>query len=84
MYKIILSATSDKFLRKLPKKHTEIILNKLYSIRHEPFRYIVRLKGTRLWKLRIGSYRAELDIIIKSQTIFVVRVGHRRNIYKQD
>jgi len=84
MYEIILSATSEKFLKKLPKKHSEIILTKLYSIRYEPFHYIVRLKGTQLWKLRIGSYRAELEIIIKGHTIFVVRIGHRRNIYKQD
>ena len=84
MYKIVLSSTSEKFLRKLPKKQAEIILTKLYSIRFEPFRYIARLKGTKLWKLRMGSYRAELDIIIKSQTIFVVRAGHRRNVYKQD
>ena len=84
MYKILLSSTSEKFLRKLPKKQSEIILNKLHSIRHEPLHYVIRLKGTPLWKLRIGSYRAELDILIKGQTIFVVRIGHRRSIYKQD
>ena len=84
MYKISLSANSEKFLRKLPKKQAEVILNKLYSIRSEPFRYIVRLKGTKLWKLRIGAFRAELDILIKGQTIFVVRASHRRNVYKQD
>ena len=84
MYKIILSATSEKFLRKLPKKQAEIILTKLYSIKDGPFHYVVRLKGTKLWKLRIGTYRAELDILIKGQTIFVVRIGHRRNIYQQD
>ena len=84
MYSIVLSSISEKFLKKLPKNQSEIILNKLYSIRHEPFHYAIRLKGTPLWKLRIGSYRAELDILIKGQTIFVVRIGHRRNIYKQD
>tara|TARA_Y100000310_G_scaffold308739_1_gene352171 strand:- start:507 stop:761 length:255 start_codon:yes stop_codon:yes gene_type:complete len=84
MYKIVLSSTSEKFLKKLPKKQSEIILNKLYSIRYEPFHYAVRLKGTPLWKLRVGSYRAELDILIKGQTISVVRIGHRRNIYPQD
>ena len=83
MYNISLSATSEKFLRKLHKKQTNTILTKLYSIRHKPFHYVVRLKGTKLWKLRIGAYRAELNILIKGQTIFVVRIGHRRNIYQQ-
>ena len=84
MHSVQLSATSEKFLRKLPKKEAERILEKLQSIREEPFRYVARLKGTQLWKLRIGDYRAELDILIKGQTIFVVRIGHRRNIYQQE
>lgn len=83
MYSVQLSATSEKFLRKLPKREAERILEKLQSIREEPFRYVVRLKGTPLWKLRIGDYRAELDILIKGMIIFVVRIGHRRNIYGQ-
>ncbi len=83
MYSVQLSATSDKFLKKLSKREAERILEKLQSIREEPLRYVVRLKGTPLLKLRIGDYRAELDILIKGQTIFVVRIGHRRNIYEQ-
>ncbi|MBI2664066.1 type II toxin-antitoxin system RelE/ParE family toxin [Candidatus Woesearchaeota archaeon] len=83
MYSIEFSASSEKFLRKLPKETSENILNKIYSIRHEPFRYLARLAGTNLWKLRIGKYRAELDILIKNRIIFVVRIGHRRNIYSK-
>lgn len=83
MYSVQLSATSEKFLKKLPRREAERVLEKLQSIREEPFRYVVRLKGTQLWKLRIGDYRAELDILIKGMIIFVVRIGHRRNIYDQ-
>ncbi len=83
MYTIELSAISEKFLKKLPKEHAGRILEKLQGIRDEPFRYVVRLQGTRLWKLRVGDYRAEVDILIEGRTIFVVRIGHRRNIYKQ-
>ncbi len=83
MYSIEISAISERFLKKLPRKDAERILEKLQSIRDEPLRYVVRLKGTRLWKLRIGDYRAEVDILIEGRTIFVVRIGHRRNIYEQ-
>ena len=84
MYAIEISATSEKFLRKLPRNESERILGKLQSIRDDPFKFVVRLKGTQLWKLRIGNHRAELDILIKGMAIFVVRIGHRRNIYKQE
>ena len=80
MYSVEISATSERFLKKLPRKDAERILEKLQSIRDEPLRYVVRLKGTRLWKLRIGDYRAELDILIEGKTIFVVRIGHRSKI----
>ena len=83
MYDIEFSAISDKFLKKLQKSQAERILEKLQSIREEPFRHVVRLQGTRLWKLRVGDYKAELDILIQGLTIFVVRIGHRRNIYGQ-
>ena len=84
MYKVELSAISEKFLKKIQKNEAERILQRLHSIREEPFRYIVRLKGTLLYKLRIGDYRVELDILIKGQTVFVVRIGHRRNVYQQE
>jgi mRNA interferase RelE/StbE len=83
MYSLEISATSETFLKKLQRKDAERIFEKLQSIRDEPLRYVVRLKGSRLWKLRIGDYRAEADILIEGQTIFVVRIGHRRSIYEQ-
>ena len=38
------------------------------------------LKG--LWKYRIGDYRIICSIEDKSIVVLVVRVGHRRSVYK--
>jgi mRNA interferase RelE/StbE len=38
------------------------------------------LKG--LWKYRIGSYRIICSIEDEKVTVLVVRVGHRKNVYK--
>ena len=38
------------------------------------------LKG--LWKYRIGDYRIICSIEDKSVVVLVVRVGHRRSVYK--
>ncbi len=32
------------------KKDAEIILNKIYSIRENPYRFLKRLQGEKLWK----------------------------------
>jgi mRNA interferase RelE/StbE len=82
MYSIQIEENAGRFLKKLPKKEAEIILNKLYSIRENPFRFLKRLRGEKLWRLRVGNYRAVADVIISINRIIVVRIGHRKNIYK--
>src|SRR3989344_1141765 len=69
------------FLKKLQKKDAEIILNKIYSIRENPYRFLKRLQGEKLWRLRIGDYRAKVDVIVSMNKIIVIRIGHRKNIY---
>lgn len=82
MFQVELTETAKKFLRKLNKKEAEIILNKIYSIKNNPYRFLKRLQGEKLWRLRIGNYRAIVDIIISMNKIIVVRIGHRKNIYE--
>lgn len=81
MYSIEIEKNAEDFLRKLEKKDAEIILNKIYSIKENPFRFLKRLQGEKLWRLRIGDYRAIVDIIISMNKIIVLRIGHRKNVY---
>jgi mRNA interferase RelE/StbE len=81
MYSIQIEKNAEDFLKKLQKKDAEVILNKIYSIRDNPFRFLKRLQGEKLWRLRIGDYRAVVDVIISINKIIVVRIGHRKNIY---
>ena len=81
MFQIELTETAKDFLKKLQKKDAEIILNKIYSIRENPYRFLKRLQGEKLWRLRIGDYRAVVDVIVSMNKIIVVRIGHRKNVY---
>lgn len=80
-YSIQIEETAEKFLKKLQDKDRTTILNKIYSIRENPFRFLKRLHGEKLWRLRIGDYRAIVDVIISGNKIIVLRIGHRKNIY---
>lgn len=82
MYFIEITETAKKFLKKLNKKDNEIVLNKIYSIRENPFRFLKRLQGEKLWRLRIGDYRVVVDVIVSMNKIIVIRIGHRKNVYK--
>lgn len=81
MYKIEFTRTSENFLKKLNKKDSEIILNKIYSIKENPFRFLKKLQGEKFWRLRIADYRAIVDIIVSANKIMVMRIGPRKNIY---
>ena len=80
--KVIILPSAKKNLKKLEKKVVEVILRKLSSIKDDPMRHINRLKSSRLWKLRIGDYRAILRVNTGRQEVQVVKIGHSRSIYK--
>lgn len=81
MYNVQIVNKAKKYLSKLPKKDSNIILNKIYSIRKNPFHYLKRLKGSKLWQLKIPKYRAIVDVIVSGRRIIVLRVSLRKKIY---
>ena len=81
MYYVQIEKNAEKFLKKLQKTDAELILNKIYSIRENPFRFLKRLQGEKLWRLRIANYRAVVDVIVSMNKIIVLRIGHRKNVY---
>ncbi|MEK6819718.1 MAG: type II toxin-antitoxin system RelE/ParE family toxin [Nanoarchaeota archaeon] len=81
MYSIEFAPKAENFLKRLNKNEADIILNKIYSIRENPFRFLKRLKGEKLWRLRIMKYRAEMDVVVSDNKIIVLRIGHRKNVY---
>ncbi len=81
MYSIQIEKNAEDFLKKLDKKNAELVLNKIYSIRDNPFRFLKRLKGEKLWRLRITDYRAIVDVLVSMNKIIVLRIGHKKNIY---
>ncbi len=81
MYPIELTEKSEKFLKKISKEDSQIILRKIYSLRENPFSNLRKLKGQKFWRLRVLKYRAIIDVIISGKRIIVLRIGRRKNVY---
>ncbi len=81
MYSIQIEENAEKFLKKLEKKDAEMILDKIYAMRDNPFRFLKRLQGDKLWRLRIADYRAIVDVIVSANKIIIIRIGHRKKVY---
>ena len=82
MYTIIISDSALKQLGKLEKSIQERILNALERIRVRPESFITKLVGEQGYKFRVGDYRVILDIEKYKLIILILKVGHRKSIYK--
>ena len=82
MYQIIFTANAESQLKKLEKSVQERIIIVLERIRIRPEHFIERLVGEPGFKLRVGDYRIILDVDQDKLIILVLKIGHRKNIYK--
>jgi mRNA interferase RelE/StbE len=82
MYDLILSDKSKEQLKKLSKNLQDRIGAVFERIRIRPFHFVKRKQGTPHFILRIGEYRAILDIKNKKLIILVLEIGPRKKIYK--
>ena len=81
-FEIIFTETSLRELKKLERNVQVRIISVLERIRYNPEKYIKRLRGREEYRLRVGDYRVILYLDRKDKKIFVLEVGHRRNIYR--
>ena len=83
-YKIQIKPSAVKELEKLPGKDLQKIISKIKSLSGDPRPPgCEKLSGDEKYRIRQGNYRIvyaiEDDILI----VFVVKIVHRRDIYKK-
>ena len=82
MYTIIISDRALKQLGKLEKSIQDRILNALERIKIRPESFVTKLVGEQGYKFRVGDYRVIMDIEKNRLNILILKVGHRKGIYK--
>ncbi len=83
MYELIFDEEAIKYLEKLPQQTSKRIFKKLNNAKKEPHRYFERLTNRKEYKLRVGEYRLIADITKSKLIIYIITIGHRKNIYKK-
>ncbi len=73
---------ANGFLKKLPNDIAKRIFNKVESIKENPFHYLEHYEGE-YYKLRIGDYRALIDIDFNKKILTVQVLDKRGRIYKR-
>ena len=80
-YSIKFSSKAKRFLKSLDKNKSLRILDKLEEIKKDPFRYLEHFEGDG-YKLRIGDFRALIDIDFKDEILKIRLFDKRGKIYK--
>lgn len=71
-----------KILKKLPKSTISRVLNKFDKISSDPHRFAEHFEGSDLFKIRIGSYRALIEILKNEKLVLVQVFDQRGKVYK--
>ena len=82
MWEVLLHPKADKFLNGLEHSLRERIKSKLRELREDPFRFLEHFEGSDYYKLRVGDYRALIDVDFQKKLLKVQILDHRSKIYK--
>lgn len=82
-YKIVWEKRAVKELRRLPDEAARRILQKVSELSDDPYAGKV-LKGnfSEYLRVRIGAYRVIYRIEGNELRVFILRVGHRKDVYE--
>jgi mRNA interferase RelE/StbE len=82
-YKVYFKASVEKDFSVIPKKDLQKILHKIERLLKDPRPYgHEKLTGQERYRIRQGRYRIIYSIQDEELTIWVVKVGHRKDIYR--
>ncbi len=83
-FRLEYKSSVKKELRKLAKMDRVTIVHKIELLKDEPHpEGSAKLKGSRdLYRIRHGDYRVIYQIQKSVLIVVIIRIGHRREIYK--
>lgn len=81
-YKVEWYKNAHKYLESLPSYVISRILKKFDIMKEDPFRYLESYEGEKLYKFRVGDYRALIDVDFENKILYVRVFDKRGRIYK--
>ncbi len=84
-YKIAFAPAALRQLRKLPEQDRKRIVREIGLLETNPRPSgAKKLRGAdTLWRIRVGDYRVVYEIEDARLTVLVLRVAHRKDIYRK-
>lgn len=82
-YTVRLKPSAERALSKLARDVQARILDKLDKLAENPFPSgVEKMHDEPGYRVRVGDYRIVYDVLHHEVTVFVIRIGHRREVYR--
>ncbi len=82
-YKLLIKPSAAKEIESLSKKDRQRIVSRIQTLVTEPRPVgCTKLSGQEQYRIRQGDYRILYEIHDREHVVTVVRVGHRRDMYR--
>ncbi|MGM0542598.1 MAG: type II toxin-antitoxin system RelE family toxin [Pseudomonadota bacterium] len=83
-YKLVFKQSVSKDFRSIPNKDVARILQRIEELPYNP-RPVgsEKLSGQERYRIRQGVYRIIYEVVDELLVVTVVKVGHRKHVYKQ-
>ena len=82
-FELVFKQSVAKDLRQIPKKDVTRSLNRIKKLSIEPRPTgVEKLSGPDRYRVRQGVYRILYEILNNELVVVVIKIGHRRDVYK--
>ena len=83
-YQVIVKPSANKELQRLPMDMQRRIAVAMRALATNPRPHgVVKMQGDEnLWRIRVGDYRVVYEIRDEQVLILVLKIGHRKDIYR--
>lgn len=82
-YSLGVRKSAVKEIAALPKKECRAVTEKMQALAHDPRpRGAEKLSGDKKYRFRHGDYRVVYEVDDAGKRIVMVRVAHRREVYR--
>ncbi len=82
LYEVVILRRAQKELASLPNEDYQRVRDGIRALAEEPRpKGCVKLTSREGWRIRVGRYRVIYEIDDSTQTVRILHVGHRRDVY---
>lgn len=81
-YKVVFKRSVAKDLRRISNQDVARILSRIEALASDPRLGAEKLSRQERYRIRQGIYRIIYEIVDQELIVTIVKVGHRRDVYK--